>query len=219
MQFRLISLLLVVTVASVAFALTAPKPDKTPLLLKQKQFDSIVLADAVNYYIGIGEKQALIELQALARDDFDFSNGFAVNERIGWVCRVLYKSNDGNPLRPPAFGGLSLPRSSMPLANWPIYPAAKTGSTYVVLSEGYSLAGKAEPVSSYLGYCQSNGTFIKQRIKVPNRQTAISDSLNLRKSARWTSIKWSDSGTGFSYTMSEQWTWDKIISQSESIPK
>ena len=89
MQFRLISVLLVVTVASVAFALTAPKPDRTPLLFEQKQFDSIGLAIAINYFVELGEKQSLIELQALSRDDFDFSNGFDVNERIGWVCRAL----------------------------------------------------------------------------------------------------------------------------------
>ena len=219
MQFRLITLLLVTAVASVAFALAAPKPDRTPVLFKQKQFDSIVLANAINYYVGLGEKQSLIELQALSVDDFDFSNGFDVNERIGWVCRALYETKNKKPLRPPAFGGLSLPRNSMPLQNWPLYPVAKTGSTYVVLSEGYSLAGHAEPVSSYLDYCKSNGTFLKQKISVPNRQAAITDVSNLRKSARWASIKWSDSGPGFSYTMSEQWIWDSIELQATSIPK
>ena len=219
MQFRLLTLLLVIAIASVAFALTAPKPDRMPLLFKHKQFDSTTLANAINYYVGLGEKQSLIELQALSRDDFDFSNGFDVNERIGWVCRVLYDPKNGNPLRPPAFGGLSLPRNSMPLQNWPRYPIAKTGNTYVVLSEGYSLAGQAEPVSSYLDYCKSNGTFLKQKITVSNRQNAITDISNLRKSTRWTSIKWSDSGPGFSYTMSEQWVWDKIEHQAKSIPK
>jgi len=197
MQFRLITLLLVTAVASVAFALSAPKPDRTPLLLKQKQFDSTILANAINYYIGLGEKQSLIELQALSRDDFDFSNA----------------------LRPPGFGGLSLPRNSMPLQSWPLYPIAKTGNTYVVLSEGYSLRGLAEPVSSYLDYCKTNGTFLKQKIAVPNRQNAITDISNLRKSTRWTSIKWSDSGPGFSYTISEPWVWDKIELQAKSIPQ
>ena len=219
MQFRLITLLLVIAIASVAFASAAPKPDRTPLLFKQKQFDSVILAKAINYYIELGEKQSLIELQALSRDDFDFANGFDVNERIGWVCRVLYDAKNGVPLRPPAFGGLSLPRNSMPLQSWPIYPIAKTGNTYVVLSEGYSLAGRAEPVSSYLDYCKSKGTFLKQKIAVPNRTNATTDISNLRKSTRWTSIKWSDSGPGFSYTMSDQWVWDKIEIQGNSIPK
>ena len=136
--------------------------------------------------------------------------GFAVH---------FYETKDGKPLRPPGFGGLSLPRNSMPLQNWPLYPIAKTGNTYVVLSEGYSLAGQAEPVSNYLDYCKSNGTFLKQKVAVPNRQAAITDVSNLRKSARWTSIKWSDSGPGFSYTMSEQSVWDSIELQAKSIPK
>ena len=219
MQFRLITLLLVTAVASIAFALTAPKPDRTPVLFKQKQFDSIVLANAINYYVGLGEKQSLTELQSLSVDDYDFSNEFDVNERIGWVCRVLYETKNGKPLHPPAFGGLSLPRNSMPLQNWPLYPVAKTGNTYVVLSEGYSLSGRAEPVSNYLNYCKSNGTFLTQKISPPNRQAAITDVSNLRRSARWASINWSDSGAGFSYTISEQWIWDSIEHQATSIPK
>ena len=106
MQFRLITLLLLTAVASVAFALAAPKPDRTPVLFKQKQFDSIVLANAINYYVGLGEKQSLIELQALSVDDFDFSNGFDVNERIGWVCRVLYETKNGKPV---SYTHLTLP--------------------------------------------------------------------------------------------------------------
>jgi len=219
MQFRLISLLVVVTVAGIAFALTAPTPDRTPQLFKQKQFDSANLANAINHYVNIGEKRSLIELQAMANDDLESTRGFDVNERIGWVCRVLYKPKDGLDLRPPAFGALSLPRNSMPAKDWPLYPVAKTGNTYVVLSEGYSLRGLAEPVESYLAYCKSNGIFMTKKIKVPNQQAAVSDILSLRKSTRWTSIKWTDSGPGFSFIMDEKWRWEKIINQGSSIPK
>jgi len=219
MQFRLLSLLIVVAVASVALAFVVPKPAKTPLLFQQKHFDSIVLADAINYYIAVGEKRSITELQALARDNFDFSAEFDINERIGWVCRVLYKPNSGTPLRPPRFGWLSLPGNSMPESSWPLYPVARSGNTYIVLSEGYSLRGRAERVDKYIDYCKSQGTFIKQKLKIPSRQTAISDILNLRNSKRWTSIKWSDSGLGFSYTISEQSIWNKIVVQGESIPK
>ena len=105
-----------------------PLLEQAPLLFKQKQFDSVILAKAINYYIELGEKQSLIELQALSRDDFDFANGFDINERIGWVCRVLYVAKNGVPLRPPAFGGLSLPRNSICLLYTSPSPRDQRGS-------------------------------------------------------------------------------------------
>jgi hypothetical protein len=117
----------------------------------------------------------------------------------------------------PMLGALRLPHDQMPLTKWPLFPVAKSGETYCVLSEGYSLAGFPEPIPDYLTYCKTHGAFRTNPVRVPDRETAIQDLSAIRLSKRWTDIKWKNSGQGFSYTMSEPWIWDAIIAQAESM--
>src|SRR5262249_40890802 len=110
-----------------------------PALFKGRAFTCATLAEVVNHYVALGEDAAVKELKALVPKGFSgFKRGFSMDERIGWVCRILFEPKGTEPLRPPGLGGLSLP--PMPLKEWPFYPVARSGETYCVLSEGYMLA-------------------------------------------------------------------------------
>ena len=112
-----------------------------------------------------------------------------------------------------------LPWSSMPLKSWPLYPVAASGSSYFVLSEGYSLAGKAENPKDYLKYCRANGRFRKEPVPIPSKAQALKDLEQLRQSKAWKAIKWEDSGQGWKYTYNDDWVWQFIKKQAEEIPE
>jgi len=189
-----------------------------PRLFQERDFTAASFADAVNHFITLGEDAAVQELRGLATDSItDFKRGFSVNERIGWMCRVLFEAKTES-LRPPRYGALSLPyHNTMPDTSWPLYPVALSGSTYFVLSEGYSLGGKAEDPKAYIEYCRESGVFRKKSVTVPAKAQALRDAAALRQSAAWKVIKWTDSGTNWSYTMHEGSVWDFIQKQAESI--
>ena len=217
LQFRLASLLIVISAASAAFAFFGPKPRHKLHLLRSPDFTCADIARAVNYYVDLGEAETLREFHDLVRPGVDIGRP-DINERIGWLCRILYQQK-GKPLRSPMLGALSLPYDQMPLNKWPLYPVAKSGDTYCVLSEGYSLAGLPESMPDYFNYCKTNGTFRTEPVPIPSRKTAIQDVNAIRLSKRWSSIKWKNAGQGFSYTISEPWIWDGIVVQAESIRK
>lgn len=188
-----------------------------PRLFQEKEFTAASFAEAANHFVALGEEAAVQELRGLATNSFtDFKSGFSVNERIGWMCRVLFEAKaDG--LRAPRFGALHLPYQTMPDRSWPLYPVALSGSSYFVLSEGYRLAGRAEDPKVYLDYCRQAGGFRKKLITVPTKMQALADASALRRSAVWQAIKWKDSGENWSYMMDEEWTWKFIQKQAEDI--
>jgi hypothetical protein len=180
------------------------------------------LADAVNLFIDLGEQAAVEELNRLSDDDWSQhqlgpGGAWYVNERIGWVCRVLFEAKDSKPLRPPMFGGHLLPFNTMPDANWPLYPVAQSGAAFFVLSEGYMLAGYPESPRAYIEYCRQHGVFRKNRLSVPSKKQAQNDALALRRSAVWQAIKWTDGGQGFSYSFDEPSAWKFIQRQADDI--
>lgn len=204
----------------VVILLTAdPCRAELPALFREKAFTCASLAEAVNHYVALGEKEGLKELKSASLDwNTNRLDRFSRNERIGWVCRILFEPRGKEPLRGPAYGGLSLPRNTMSLSRWPLYPVAHSGSTYFVLAEGYRLAGFPEDPKDYLDYCQINGKFRTEQIPMPTRPQALKDLEQLRQSEAWKIIKWKDSGQGFSYSMSEQEVWDFMKSQTEKLP-
>ncbi|WP_160148263.1 hypothetical protein [Rubripirellula obstinata] len=206
---------MLVSSASVAFAFLQPKPRHQLHLLRSADFTCADIARAVNYYVDLGERETLREFHDLARQNDDIGRP-NVNERIGWLCRILYVPKN-KPLRGPMLGGLMLPYESMPLGDWPMYPVAKSGGTYCVLSEGYSLAGHAEPIPNYLTYCGLHGSFRAGHVPVPDRKVAMQEVDLIRLSKRWTKITWIKTGLNSSYTISEPWTWDRIIDQAYLI--
>lgn len=189
-----------------------------PQIFKVKEFNCLNLADAVNHYIALGEASAITELKALEEDlGESMDRGFSRNERIGWICRIVFQGSKGKPLRQPLYGGLGLPYMSMPLERWPLYPVAESEGVFFVLSEGYMLAGAAEPAKDYIDYCSANGEFRKTKIKKPTHQEAVSAFDSLKKSRQWAMIKWKDEHHGTTYTMSEEWVLRYIEAQLNFI--
>lgn len=200
-------------------ALTAsPCLAETPQLFREKPFTAASLAEAVNHFVDLGEKAAIKELESLTADD-DADPNEGLNERIGWVCRILFQPKGTEPLRGPRYGAHNLPHLSMPLKNWPLHPVASSGSTYFVLSKVYILVGKSENPKDYLKYCLANGNFLAKRIGVPTRAEALKDLEQLRKTEVWKAIKWQDDGPGSSYTLDEKEVWKFIKAQAERIPE
>jgi hypothetical protein len=213
-----------VLVAIATFIAATPCQAEIPKLFREKEFTCVTLAEAVNQYIGLGEEAAAKEFDSIVPDqksEFKLSgeSGFTLKTRVAWVCRIVFQPKENEPLRPPLYGALRLPWNSMPLKSWPLYPISASGSTYFVLSEGYTLAGKAENPKEYLKYCRAEGRFRKQPVPIPSRAQAMKDLERLRKSEAWKAIKWKDKGQGFEYTISEDWVWDFIKKQAESIPE
>jgi hypothetical protein len=194
--------------------------EEVPQIFKVREFNCATLAEAANYYIALGEAEAIQELKAL-EEDFGESmdRGFYQNGRIGWVCRIIFKGKSGKPLRPPLYGGLLLPRLTMPLERWPLYPVAESDGVFFVLSEGYMLAGVAEQASDYIDYCSATGSFRKTKVEVPTQDEAVKAFNSFKKAKRWTMIKWKDEGPGTKYTMSEDWVLHYIEAQATSVPK
>ena len=209
-----------------------------PKLFCEKSFTSASLADAVNRYVAIGETATLKELQEASslessQKELFAGKGFSVNERISWVCRILYIpkpptplfipktgifiTEKTQPLRAPKFGTLSIPEKTMPLEKWPLYPVALSGSTYLVLKQGYTPTGTPESLAHYLAYCKDNGTFRTTPVPVPTEEQAAKDVATLRQSESWKNIKWEDEN-GFSFPMGEQWTWSFVQNQAKTIP-
>lgn len=194
--------------------------DEVPDLFTKKKFNCVTLAEAANFYISMGEKRAIEALKDLEEDVFvGFEKGFDANERIGWVCRIIFQGEEDKPLRQPLYGGLSLPYLTMPLERWPLYPIGESNGVYFVLSEGYMLAGVAERASAYIDYCSSTGSFRKSAVSIPNRTEAATAFDDLKNSKRWGAIKWKDQRLGTSYTMSEEWVLRDIRSQAITIPE
>lgn len=216
LKSRLASLLIVISAGSITYAYFGPTPQNELQLLRSSEFTCADIALAVNYYVNLGEEETLREFHDLVREKDEIGRP-NIKERIGWLCRILYEP-DGKPLRGPGLGGLMLPQDQMPLDKWPLYPVARSGDTFCVLSEGYRLSGLPEFMPDYFRYCTSAGSFRKAPLTVPSRATAIRDVNAIRSSHRWSQIKWQNAGQGFSYTINESWMWSMILAQAESTP-
>jgi hypothetical protein len=190
-------------------------------LLTQKSFTATDLAEAVNFYVLMGETAALSDFIRLSKrqvdpDPYLSSTGFDVNERIGWLCRILYQPHGHSSLRPPKFGILPLPQKTMSPDNWPLFPVALSGSTYFVLKQGYTPDGTPESLTHYLAYCRAHGDFRKSPIVVPTRQQALADAAKLHQSAPWLAIQWYNE-RDYSFPMGEQLAWSFVQNQGSGI--
>jgi hypothetical protein len=200
---------------------------EVPKLFREQAFTCATLADAVNHYVGIGEDASLKELQALALQEVADADqnrgfnirGFSINERIGWVCRILFEPKSGSYIRAPKYGKLNIPEKFMPIAKWPLYPVVLSGSTYFVVSESYSDDNHVpEDPKHYITYCAENGNFRKTPVKVATAAQVLKDADALRQSAPWQAIQWVDD-SGYSYPLGEEWTWGFIQRQTRLASK
>jgi hypothetical protein len=192
-----------------------PCSGKPPQFVRDESFSCKDTADAVNYYVDLGEAEAIREMRATVDDAEPHARP---SLRICHLCRVLFEPKGKEPLRSAALGGLDLPRNTMPINTWPRFPVAESGSTFFLLNESYELGGRAERPSAYLDYCVANGVFRRNRVAVPTRDGALQDLNQLRRSDAWKAIRWKDSGVNWSYTLSEAWTLGYLKAQAERTP-
>lgn len=192
-----------------------------PEFLSEAEISCARYAEAVNYYVDIGEENAVASLEALAASEATHGDPpDRAQRRMALLCRVLFEPKGKGRLRGPAFGEVhGLPRNTMPRERWPLYPVTQAGSSYFVLGEGYVLGGKAESPASYVDYCRAEGTFRKGRVPVPTRAQALRDFESLRESEPWKALKWKDQGQGFSYQLSETSVLEYLKAQAERIPR
>jgi len=207
-----------------SFALTlAVACGKTPDLFLTEEYNPAILAKAVNHYVSIGEKASIQELNRLSPDLISESGGdpfarYRRATRIGWVCRILFEPKPGAvPLRQPSYGALSLPYLSMPQNLWPLYPLVRSGSSYLVLADGYLLGGVPENPKDYLRYCRTTGVFRKAPVPVPTKQQALSDTATLWESAPWKAIRWKAETQGTTYSYSEDYVRAFLTQQAEAV--
>lgn len=183
---------------------------QTPSFLTEIDINAFLLAEATNHYISLGEKATIEEFKKLAEQDF-FSNDVDTTFRIACLCRILW-ANDEEPISPPKLGmyGQGVrnhQKSDNSSTAWPLYPLAKSGSTYFVVVHGGRGGGRTVPISTYIEQCQQGGTFRQQEIAVPTNQRAVDDAEALRNSTRW--------DTEFS-TENDTNTWNFIERQTET---
>jgi hypothetical protein len=205
-------------VLSFLFSLTQKPLERgqLPKLFVSGRLSCDAFADAVNHYVALGKDKTLDEFKAIDREVGKASYlASDADDRMGWVCRVLWIPKSTQPLREPRFGALSLPFMSMPLERWPLYPVCQSGATYFILSEGYFGAGRPEPISKYYSYCAEHGTFRKDPVHVPVKSEAIRDAENLHSSELWKSIRWKYYTPDLSYEFSETGSWAFIHRQAE----
>jgi hypothetical protein len=211
---RLFILLFVMTLGTVRAEI--------PELFRERAFNCVTLEDAANHFVGLGEDAAVKELEQLSEVEaaeaknnrgFD-TRGFSINERIGWVCRILFEPKNGPYIRAPEFGKLDIPERYMPIAKWPLYPVVLSGSTYFVMAESYSAGNNTqEKPKHYIEYCEEKGNFRKTPVKIATKAQILKDADALKQSAPWQAIRWQDD-SGFSYPLGAQWTWAFIQKQT-----
>ncbi len=184
---------------------------RLPRLFRNERFSASIVASAANRYIAMGEDSAIKELKGIAENEVLSKHD--IKERIGWICRILYRG-DSELLRRPGFGALSLPYLTMLDTDWPLYPVVYSGNSYFILARGYSYTGRPETAEEYIEYCKQNGTFRTDPLSLPNPQSAREDLAKLRSSTRWKKIKWKDARRGTTYTMHEEVLWGFLFAQA-----
>jgi len=190
-----------------------------PKFMLEKEITCAMFADAINHYVKMGEEKAIAALKALADSKPKGDMADHAQTRMAFTCRALFEPKGKAPLHAPAFGGLNdLPSNTMPLEHWPLYPVVHVGSSYFVLSEGYSSGGVPEQSISYINYCCAEGRFRKDRVPLPTKAQALRDFELLRESGPWKALKWKDRGQGFYYELDENGVLEYLKAQAERIP-
>jgi hypothetical protein len=131
------------------------------------------------------------------------SPDFDRNERIGWLCRVVFVDAATLPVRAPRRGAVALPYLSMPEDKWPHFPLAIHDGCIFVLAEGLQLAGLPEPMSDYFAYLKREAQLSRALYAEPDVDAADRALQRLCESQRWREIRWGKDGTNPSYWFSE----------------
>jgi hypothetical protein len=170
-------------------------------------------AEVANYFIEMGEANAVTELKAKSSGKTG-----RVNTRTGLICRIIFEPKGSKPLRQPSFGDLAIPYLTMPLSKWPHYPMVKESGIWFLLEENYRLSGKGETARDYFDYCQKEGSFRAEKVAIPTKEEVVDALKSLLSSKRWTDIQWSDSRRGIDYTYDRSWTVDILKAHTRFLP-
>jgi len=201
-RFAMVAAWLYSHVGTICVGEDSESPALPPGLFLQERFNAVSLGNAANHYIKLGEAKTLREFESLIRDN-DAIPKYNSEERVFWLCRILFSFQESTPIRPPHLGTLPLPHDQFCPADWPVYPLAKSGNSYFVLCEGYSLTGMPEPIDKYFKACKTYGNFRTQTIAVPTLFECQQDLMRLRQSRRWKMINWKNESSWYTATESD----------------
>ena len=175
--------------------------------------------ESANVFISSGEVNAYDSLLRMARQT---NNSFAetrrINRNISYLARLLFlPANTNQILHPPRVGAfISMPYGSMFETNWPTLPFEIVNDVPLSLQLGIA-GGIPEPAERYLEYSKANGRFRDRPFPTPTIQTVSNAMTQLFDSPKWHSLKWKDSGLGWSYELDEESAKSSIWQQVENM--
>jgi len=170
---------------------------------------------SANVLIAAGSEAACSALKRVGNAKWDFPEDYEMDQKVCHLCRLVFvPQTGGKPLRAPRLGAPELlPLHSMRDADWPFMPFAIVQNVPLSMTLGYSLEGVPERAADYITYCMSNGTFRTQSFPMPSSTTASNALHEVLASPAWKALKWKDSGVGWSYTLSEDYTKEMVWKQ------
>ncbi len=130
-----------------------------PRLLTSSDYTPADLATAANHFIKMGPEKAIHEMNRIAMDKKDGDGGFSRQERLLWICRLVFVPKENSGIGPPRLGSGAGPPKSMPLKHWPLYPLMRTGKSHFLIGELVIVDRAVESVRIYLQHCQEVGVF------------------------------------------------------------
>lgn len=175
---------------------------------------------SANVLIAVGREPACAGLRKVASMKWGFPKGYEVNQKVCYLCRLLFvPRTEGEVLRAPGLGAPELlPLNSMREADWPFMPFAIVQNVPLSMTIGYSLeGGLPEKSDSYLAYCMTNGTFRTQPFPIPTPTTSSNALQQVLGSPAWKSLKWQDSGLGWSYALDQGYAREALWKQVENM--
>ena len=132
-----------------------------PDLFVRAEFTSKGLAEAANYFVQLGETRSYKKLSELASNEYCAwplsllqDHSFSKSTRVCWMCRILYEPKKQSPLNSPDLP-VTMPR--MPLDRWPIFPLARSGDSFFVLSEAGIVMNRSESCACLFAVLQDGG--------------------------------------------------------------
>lgn len=172
-----------------------------------------------NKFITTSPSNAIKALKEVTTIKIPLSEQYDANQKICHLCRLIFVAKTpANPLRAPMLGAPGLlPYMSMRPSDWPYMPFAIVDNVPLSLTSGYDIVGKPESAVSYVSYCISNGVLRAKPYPIPTVATASNALNKLFASETWRSLKWEDSGQGWSYTESEDYAKQSLRKQIENM--
>ena len=189
-----------------------------PLLFRQEKFNAAMLADAVNYYIAIGEKETIHQLTMLDPDPTkDHRGRIYLTERIDWVCRILFQPKNNKAISV-SVGEIDGPYSAFLYKKWPLYPVIHSGNSYFVMGPTWVFPEDQFIKAAYFGDFQNLGKFRRVSVPIPTQSEAVHDLKLLRRSRTWRMVQWrTDDSLPIDKEM-ETRVWYYLKQQATTIP-